>query len=598
MAVSTAFEVTVAGSPLPVDLHPRLVSAVVEDARALPDTFALRFRDPDRSIVAKAGFSIGGAVKVGVHPADADSPVVLLDGEVTALELEFDSSGTFTVVRGYDHSHRLHRGRRSVAYTQVTASDVVATVARRAGLATGTIESTSTVFEHLGQVGESDWQFLHRLAHWAVHDLVVHDGRLDFTRRDEASTADGSNPDGNPLVLQLGTDLLRFRATVTGAQQVDEVEVRGWDPLQKQELTATVRAASASAELAGASPGALSTAFGSATHVDARVPWATQAEADTAARALAEQVAGTFAELRGVVRGNPALRAGTPVTLEGAGEPFDGRYTVTTSRHAYDPENGYTTTISVTGQEDASLRSLAAPLPGPAGSAVVVGLVADVSDPQNSGRVRLRYPWLDAEFVSSWARTVHAGAGKDRGFQVLPEVGDEVLVSFDAGGQPFVLGGLHNGEDTPPSGPVDLVDGGTAAIQRRSLVSRLGHRIDLLDGQSAAGVRIATQDGALLLDLDAVGTRVTVTSDGTVTVSGSKGVVVDAGNSRLDLKGGTLALAAQQGVTIDGGGGAVEVTTGGALKLSGTTAALEGSTTTKVTGGVECAISATLVRIN
>ena len=45
--------------------------------------------------------------------------------------------------------------------------------------------------------------------------------------------------------------------------------------------------------------------------------------------------------------------------------------------------------------------------------------------------MRLTFPWLSADYVSDWARTVHAGAGLDRGCQVLPEVGDEVVT--DAG---------------------------------------------------------------------------------------------------------------------------------------------------------------------
>ena len=75
------------------------------------------------------------------------------------------------------------------------------------------------------------------------------------------------------------------------------------------------------------------------------------------------------------------------------------------------------------------------------------------------------------------------GAGKDRGWSVLPEVGDEVLVAFEQGdfSRPTVLGGLFNGVDTMPSGPTAAVDASSGAVNRRSLVSRNGHRIDLLD---------------------------------------------------------------------------------------------------------------------
>ena len=78
-----------------------------------------------------------------------------------------------------------------------------------------------------------------------------------------------------------------------------------------------------------------------------------------AAAALAEAVAGVFAEFEGVARGNPEVRAGAAVTVDGLGSPFDGKYTVTTSRHRLDPTTGYTTSFSVTGVRDRTLLGLA-----------------------------------------------------------------------------------------------------------------------------------------------------------------------------------------------------------------------------------------------
>ena len=125
--------------------------------------------------------------------------------------------------------------------------------------------------------------------------------------------------------------------------------------------------------------------------------------------------------------------------------------------------------------------------------------------------MKLTFPWLSDDYVSDWARTVHAGAGKDRGFFVLPEVGDEVLVAFEQGDirRPYVVGGLFNGVDTPKPGPIDDVDGGSGAINRRSLVSRRGHRIDLLDQDGRKeGIALATGDGKHTFTLDATGSAV------------------------------------------------------------------------------------------
>jgi len=602
--ISNGFAVTIDGKPLPDDVEQLLVEAYVDDSRNLPDMFVLRFFDANRLVLSKAAVKIGSKVKIGVLSADTQTPEPLVSGEVTALEADVDPTGTFTLIRGYDLSHRLFRGRHTEAYTQVTASDVAVKVARRAGLSLGKVDTTTTVFDHVSQGGVSDWHFLAGLAREIGYEVAVRDDKFEFCAPSPAGDAPAaSGTAANPLVLELGTDLLRVRSAVTSAEQVKEVEVRGWDIVQKQAIIGTAPARTTSAELPGANPADLAHAFGDLTYVATDVPYRLQAEVDVAARAVAEQIAGAFAEFDGVARGNPKIRAGTAVSIGNFGPPFDGKYTVTTSRHHIDQAAGYVTHFAVTGRQERSLLGLAggSDIPDSRLVGVVIGKVSDVNDPQGHGRVTLTYPWLSATYVSDWARTVQPGAGKDRGAMVVPEVGDEVLVAFEQGDirRPYVVGGLYNGVDTPKAGPTDIVDSGSGEINRRSFVSRRGHRLDFLDQSGKTeGVTIRTGDDKLQLLMDATGTKLTVHSDGTVLVEAKQGVTVDAASSTVELKGGNIKLTGQNGVTIDGGGGAVKVTAGSELSLTGLSAKLEGSTQAEVKGGATCSISAGLVRIN
>ena len=109
-------------------------------------------------------------------------------------------------------------------------------------------------------------------------------------------------------MLELGRNLLRMRAVVTSAEQVPQVQVRGWDFTGKRAVIGSSAARTTSAEI-GAKPDGLAGTFGAPMLVAADSPYLTQGEVDDAASALAEQVAGGFAELEGVMRGNP-LRAG------------------------------------------------------------------------------------------------------------------------------------------------------------------------------------------------------------------------------------------------------------------------------------------------
>jgi uncharacterized protein involved in type VI secretion and phage assembly len=312
---------------------------------------------------------------------------------------------------------------------------------------------------------------------------------------------------------------------VTAAQQVDSVQVRGWDVTAKRAVVGHARAETTSATL-GVTPDGLANAFGGGTTIATDVPYhRSQPDVDRAATALADRVAAAFAELDGVARGNPRLRAGTAVRLSLLGEPFDGRYTLTSTQHRYDREGGYTTAFAVSGRRDRCLLGLAGggepaarPVPG-----VVSAQVTDVNDPDGLGRVRLRFPWMSERYTTDWVRTVQAGAGADRGLIVLPETGDEVLVAFEQGDVrcPYVLGGLHNGVDRPRLGD-RLVDTTSGAVRRRGFVSRNGHALVFLDDTGKDGIAVLTGDRAARVSLNQSRTTVRVHCDGTVEITGNQ----------------------------------------------------------------------------
>lgn len=574
MTISNVFLIELDKRPLPAEIESLLAAAHVDSDLHQPDLFVLRFRDPDRRVIATTRVRIGSAVKIGALASDGARPEPLMLGEVTALEAEFDGGGTFTVIRGYDLTHRLFRGRRTATFMQVTAADVAGKVARRANLPIGSIEPTTTVFDHLSQGGMTDWEFLSGLASDAGYEIAVVDGRFNFRRPRSAALAPSPTaaPVPDPLVLRLGTDLLRLRAVVTSAEQVKEVEVRGWDVSQKRALVATAPAATVSAKLPTVTPASLAHEFGDQVHVSSGVAYRSQSQVDAAAGAIAEQIASAFAQFEGVARGNPKIRANTAISLDNLGAPFDGKYTVTSCRHSYDAISGYRTAISVTGRQAGGILPVGNGAGAASAPGVVIATVSDTDDPLQQGRVTLSFPWLSGTYVSDWSRTVQPGAGRDRGAMVVPEVGDEVLVAFEQGdfSRPYVLGGLYNGVDSPRPADVPLVDPNSGQVNRRSLVSRRGHRIDLFDQDGRKeGIALSSGDGKLRLELDSTGTKVTIGSDGTVVVEGKRGIVIDAGASSLELKGAQISLNAKSGVVVDGGAGSVKLNAAADLVLRG-----------------------------
>ncbi|NYI03895.1 VgrG-related protein [Allostreptomyces psammosilenae] len=617
-SVAKALVVEVGGRQLTGDVANAMVEGYVDDSRTLPDVFLLRFRDPGRVVLDKGGFKIGVEVRLLAGTGDDQAPQPLLTGEVTALEVEIDDTGTFTVVRGMDAAHRLFRGRRVASYQNMTVSDICRAVAQRAGLRPGKVNVPGPVLEHVAQPGVSDWEFLHGLAEEAGAQAYVRDGQLHVTMPTAASGApDASTRSAqSPLVLEMGVNLLRCRAGVTAAEQVKTVEVRGWDVHTKRALVGQADAGRADTLQLPLTPAEVSAPFGKASYVVTDTPYTEQAQVDQAAKALAQRIAGSFAELEAVIRGNPRVRSGTAVALSGVGAPFEGRYTVTSARQVFDSRRGYETWITVSGHQERSLFGLTAGGTGPATvrgagprwPGLVSGTVTDTKDPERLGRVKVRFPWLSDDYASDWARTAQfAGASGQEAF--VPEVGEEVLVGFEQGhlDRPYVLAGLYNGKDRPTREGGELIDRTSGVVNRRSFALHGRDRVELHDAATGArGVRLLSGDGKLTINLDRSATSIVVHSDGTVeidatdrvTVKAGSGVRVDAGNGPLDLSGESVSVTARTGVQVDGGSGQLKLSTGGAVDVKGAQVAVNGTGRTEIKGGASCSISAPMVRIN
>jgi uncharacterized protein involved in type VI secretion and phage assembly len=165
---------------------------------------------------------------------------------------------------------------------------------------------------------------------------------------------------------------------------------------------------------------------------------------------------------------------------------------------------------------------------------VVVGLVTSVDDPEQQGRIKVHFPWLDEGHETDWIRIATLMAGNDRGSFFMPEVDDEVLVAFEHGEArfPYVIGFLWNGRDAPPG----------AHVRDRIFKSKNGHQIRFLDSTPGSG-----DQGGIILE-DAHENRITLTN-GQIKVQ-SVGVLVLEGASVIIRVGGVPRVVAPTGNNI------------------------------------------------
>ena len=173
-------------------------------------------------------------------------------------------------------THLARRGEPGVPTVLFGAHDEVVALERalRTHAASGLRPVAALPLDFTTRLRDGEIRGLARLARESEREILVRDGKFSFAAPTDATRAPaaGGSQQRNPLVLQLGLDLLRFRSVLTSAQQAGTVEVRGWDVATKKALTATAPAKTTSAELPTVTPADLGEAFG-ATLTEAEVRW-------------------------------------------------------------------------------------------------------------------------------------------------------------------------------------------------------------------------------------------------------------------------------------------------------------------------------------
>lgn len=186
---------------------------------------------------------------------------------------------------------------------------------------------------------------------------------------------------------------------------------------------------------------------------------------------------------------------------------------------------------------------------------VVVGLVTNNQDPDKMGRVKVKFPWLSQNDESWWARIATPMAGGSRGIYFLPEVNDEVLVVFEHGDVrfPYVLGGLWNGKDAPPT----TNDDGQNNI--REIKSRSGHIVRLDDSSGNEKIEVLDKTGSNSITIKSSDNSITLTCNGRmklqamgIDISSQADVNIEAQTTMQIKAGATMDINANATMDIKG----------------------------------------------
>jgi phage protein D/phage baseplate assembly protein gpV len=521
-----ALSIIVDDRPLEPAIAQRILRVSVTERLSPPDDFSFDLYDPSLELIDTGGGRLTEGAVVELYLGYVGRTRRLITGRISSLTADFPSGGPPTVtVQGFDLLHDLARGTAYRSFEGSTPgsgapdSRIATLIAREAGLRAVADQTTERRTPRV-QNHETNLDFLQALAAENGFSLWVQDRTLNFQR---------DRRPRNPALVRLawGRTLQSFTSRVSTVGQVQSVEVRGWDPKEKQPFTARAERSrpSGPGRLSAAGERGLGQGAGGRSSIvvnDASVSSPKEAQA-LADRILVDRLRAALSG-SGMSYGEPDIGAGTPLELSNIGR-FSGTYTVTEVTHTMGG-SGYQTTFQVNGAPDpTALVPSGREASGRRLQGVVPAIVTGNKDEERRGRIQVKVPAL-ADKAEHWARLATLMAGRERGTFFLPDEGDEVLVAFEQGRPEnlFVVGTLWNGRDTPPDANAD------GKNDLRFIKSRSGHLIRLDDTDGKEKIEILDASGKHRITLD--------TASGTVTVESGKDLVLKApaGTIRLEAK--------------------------------------------------------------
>ncbi len=542
------------------ELQNDLLSLTIESSLHMPDAATLVINDQNLKWVDHANVMPGKALKIQV--ASGGEPQTVFEGEMVELEPHYEAEGLKLTVRAFDKLHRLTRGRYVKSFVDATDSDIFQKVIQAAGLQ-AKVRSTRVIHKHVLQANQTNLEFLQERA-----------GALGFFLYAEGNTIHCEPPptSGEVIELQWHQNLGDFRPRLSTVGMVSEVNVRGWDPVRKQVITAQEKQGVGAPKIGVQNSGSdlAKSAHGvNATYLVNEPLTRNPNAATDLAKAVANRLIGRFIEAEGTCGGDPKILAGQKVKISRVGDRFSGEYFITSATHIFQQKLGYVTHFSVSGQHPSSLLgTLGEQRQYRAAPSIAVAVVTDNQDPENLNRVKVKYPAFSDNDSSYWARIATPSAGNDRGFQFLPEVNDEVLIAFEQGdiNQPYIIGSLWNGKDKPPQTASDAKD-------KRMIRTRSGHTIILDDTSGSEKIIIKDKTGNNTVQIDSSSNELKINMEGETKII-AKGKISLESNQEVSIKG-------QMGVKIEGmqvdikgsaglkmDGGAMSELKGGIVKIN------------------------------
>ncbi len=337
------FTVRLAGRDVGPDVVRDIISVSYKDQIESIDSFEItinnwdakdrKFQYSDQKL-----FDPGTKLELWMGYYGQEHQRLMLTGEITSLRPSFPAGGQPTLaVSGLNVLHRFRTEQVSFVYENMTDSQIAKQIGGRLGVTLETdpnIAAREDKYEYLLQDNQYDILFLLHRARRIGYDLFVEEAKPPVIKF--VPTRNLRRP---TYKLTYGRSLIQFQPNLTTANQVNEVTVRGWDPVNKVKIEHTAKRS----DLGQPEPAkGADSSFKKKKEIIANKPITTTGEAQTLALETLRLIAQDMVKGSGSTVGLPDLRSGGVVEIDGLGERFSGRYFITGTAHTIGG-SGYTT---------------------------------------------------------------------------------------------------------------------------------------------------------------------------------------------------------------------------------------------------------------
>src|SRR5579863_5487841 len=439
-----------------------------------------------------------------------------------AIRVRDDGNSDLTVFC-FDKAIKMTVTRKSAYFLKKSTQAIIQQLISDAGL-TADVGSTGGPVDETIQYYASDWDFILCRAEANGMILTVKNGKVTVKAPD--FSADSG------LKITYGESLIEAEAEIDARSQLASVVSKSWDfsgqaVQQGQSSEPTVNE---QGDLDGKK---LAEALGSKAYE--MITSAPVVSGDLTSWANAQLLKSRLARLRGKVSfpGSTKPEPGKIVELAGLGARFNGKAFVSGVMHRIElgdwvteVDFGLSPRWFVEEQSDIEARPAAGLLPSIQG--LQIGKVKKINDdPGGQTRIQVDVPMIAPSGDGVWARIGSGYATKKAGLFFMPEVGDEVILSFvnNDPSFPVILGSLYSSQRTSPFAP-DEKNTNKAIVSNSQL-------------------KITMDDDKKIIQIRTPGGHIVTLSDDKQSIT-----IVDSNSNKLEMSSSGIALTSPSDIKL------------------------------------------------